>query len=1784
MKEQKINSLVKDFNELANSVQNELNEMLVVLSVGKVPGAEIIESFNQKIKNLHEKYTTIYSYAKSTLSEEELIPMGEAVSEYVQAIENSKSRVLKEQLNNIKNVLSRFLTVSSLIAAYSEALQPFQDEARGLLNQLNTEEPEDVSELLEVVTAPEIFIKIIDTSDLDSDKGIELLEKAGEFYPIRVQNGLARKAYFFDEIDVAINDTVAEVDNGIETTEVATEKSEEIDNNRSEREDKALYESESVKKQVEVAVTEIAEIREEETPANDVVANNALLVAVNKIKTSTPSASSFKKEIIKLPKEIRTILPLFTNMGILTEEQIHKFGVCMDCFYDNDEGKEKVICALEILANKGLIAKYLIEELNINAYCLTNYAYSCMMKDTISSQMKGFWAITYGQYKVCGKEEINQSMVMSVISKNESLLKYFYGIKKSLSDDEYYRVKASIKRSDKSCKVLVVCNDENICCEIISNNDELATSSCDHILFILDNTEYPESVGEQCKRLFVYSNENIIECQLPLSSGNSVRRQLEIVLEDKINNDSEEIMDKTTEEISASDEQIEGSDEKQEDLIEEAMTEQIGEYKDEPQSLAEDIDEIAEEDEGIPTDEEFCKMINEILDMPGKKDVNNTSSIIRALLLSKTASLVKGNTRCKDLYNKLLVSSALPIDEFAYTSSKLSEAFGYMEPEYECMMLASYLYALLVPGVAYDHGIKSQSEQFLFEYDTYFPSLTCVKSLFNKLIRVRELLPNGFSSAIIAVLGDAAENEKFVRGLQAQAKDLLTLPNIKTRMKALRPMYSNCFGSNSDLYNCMQIIVDNKNSEEDVEFVELVLSEYCYVQDGIFTLHDRKIGDKLNEAWYAVNPGNRYELEFDAKQQALRQFNSRLTLMKTWVEHKNNTQTGSIDIARVKSLRNEILKLIEETYVACQAVSAKYINVLLWMLRQMKWHLTAKIDYVETFSELLHTGIISMDDKGLPIINEAFIDVKYYEPWRNVLKHINYENGSIEIARSEIFNIDSDMFDNLHQLQLISHFFKEDGEEYDYHISEGQLNEAIRNANERKEQFKEKLELAYTYNRISETQKESLLSLTTQYEKLFYEIKDFGCWKQFLKALERQIDELAAKRKRSLRESLNERIAKLKDGETSELLKEAELLLERDLNFAVTEEYINRFDTGDTELTDEINAILHDEDLFSQFISDEVFSPLYNECMRWSGQTSKSLKNFGWDYLEKHIPNEWTSRLREDSKKLIQNWPVRKGNTTTVQIENLFTSFGLNIKNVTKVNGRKEEMFQLQIIPTARSMADYRHPIAAFGTQIKSPINVIVLYGNYTAKQLVDTISSMDLGGTAMVLIDRPLDRTVRRQIAEIFHTQTSGQNPFLLIDQVLTLYLAMHQVTERLPALLKCTLPYTTYQPFVRDGGSTADEMFCGRTRELATIIDPNGACVVYGGRQLGKTALLERAESRCMKLENHAYAVYSNIIGCKTEAAFVAKVIEDIQKKTDLTFAECDTIGKLCSQFDKLYRSKRIETMLLLLDEADNFLASIVSDNYKQIQPLIDLKRETKNNFKFVIAGLHNVCRAKNATTRNGIFGQLGTPLCVKPLSPTDALQLLSRPLRYLGFQIDRYPHLETILTNTNYYPGILQFFGYMLVETLTGQYGKYYHAVDGNPPFTLQDDQLGAVMNSADLNRSIRDKFRWSLELDPRYFMLARCIAVLYYLQDERAGHWLGFPVNDIMEIALEYDIHCLENVSEIDFEILLDEMVEMGILSRPQKGLYRLRRNSFIDIIGSTFDELDADIEKNNAEVE
>ena len=126
-----------------------------------------------------------------------------------------------------------------------------------------------------------------------------------------------------------------------------------------------------------------------------------------------------------------------------------------------------------------------------------------------------------------------------------------------------------------------------------------------------------------------------------------------------------------------------------------------------------------------------------------------------------------------------------------------------------------------------------------------------------------------------------------------------------------------------------------------------------------------------------------------------------------------------------------------------------------------------------------------------------------------------------------------------------------------------------------------------------------------------------------------------------------------------------------------------------------------------------------------------------------------------------------------------------------------------------------------------------------------------------------------------------------------------------------------------------------------------------------------------------------------------------------------------------------------------------------------------------------------------------------------------------------------------------------------------------------------QLGSVMNSADLNKSIKDKIRLTLELDSRYFMIARCITLLHYYHEGSYGDIYGFKLNEIIDIANEYSIHCLENEKPDEYKNLLAEMEEMGIVCQSE-GRYRLRKASFIDIIGENPEVLEQEIEQNNQE--
>lgn len=1751
MDTKEIEILISDFDSTAGKVKTALEGTMSCVSEGRIPRNIQIIELNEQLDKMKEEYLFIKSRAEElsgTTFEEDLdIP----VTEFKTIIENSEVQKIREKLLQAETTLNTFIRIKSVVDGYAKALQPMQKEASEVIIGHNDGIIDD-ERFIDATKLPALFVEAVLIEDIDSDRGIDLVDLIGEHFPKRVMAGVAAGKYYisddlqkikatFDEFSVSCSEKV--VDEEITSTFQMIE----------EENVQELVVDEDSCEEMEAKAVAIEEVVER-TKSDEVI------FSCNKPKSCTANASSFKSEIRGLPNAIGNVLPLFTSLGALTETQIYRYGICMDCYTSEaTEPREKLPNIIERLMSKGWLAAYEIDEEGTKAYCLSKYVYGCLGKSSIRSLQK-IWGISFGKLEFYGEEQISKQILCNFIEANERMLIYLEGVRKLLDIETYRRIRASIKWENEHFVVRIIDEGSEKTSVLMNSLDEKAKAEDEIVLYVVKTNETEAQVKQFNKNTYLFVNGKMC------NDGKS--RSLN---EEKTFDEYEKVepaLEKIVESIKVIDEPLKKI----------ADSEVDGELE----SLEDEMEALSDVHSSM-TDHELCAYVRILLNRYYDTEEERITAVSNAVLLAKASSLEAKWEESKELYNQLLYATAIPLDEFQHTSTTIPEIFQNNSPE--ALKLCAQMYSMLVPGSSYgnvrDYTLKSMNETSLRDYEQQFPSCSSYKELFSKLTGIGAIAPSGYTTSIIARLGDDAENQAYISSLGRQAKVLQTLPNIKTRMKTLPTMYNSCFGKNSELYECMSIITENRVTER--EFVEAILEDYCENVAGEFKISSDKIEKKLDAEWAAANPGNPFTLDFDARGQAIRQFLNRLNLMKLWYEHTDNSTEKGTDLSKLKTMRDDIIELCEKALATFNETELEYSNVVYWMIKYIKDYISGEFDAQTIYKSVLYTGRLSLDDKYMPCLDATLAGITYCEPWRSVIAHIETEVLPIEEVIDAISDKDSLMFDNLNQLSFIGRCIKEKKDEC--RVAENREKDALRAADVRTKKFKERLELAYTYDQISEVEKETLAGIMERQQIRFYGIRDYGCWRQFLDGLERQIIEIAIERKRSLRKKIDSRRSANPD---SVILKEALVLLERDTNLAVAEEYLNRFDAGETELSIDMESFVKPRNEFTTFLSEDVYDFILNAAKR---KTQKTMKEWGWDFVSGKLPADWTKRLKEDSQKIIYNWPAGRVQSTSDNairnacsaIEILFKGLGFDVKSVTLQKGTREETYMMELSQTPRSLADYPHPIAAFGTQIKPRMKVMVLYGNHTPGQIVEAVSMADNKGFSVVLLDRPLEKVARRQVGELSH-QKSGQNPFLLIDWVLLLHLAMHENTKRLPLLLTCTLPYTTYQPFVWDGGSTADEMFCGRTKELNDIMNPSGACVVYGGRQLGKTALLERAESRCHRPDNKEYAVFCSIIKKTTEKEVAELVVEKINVKTGLGLKNCTTLKEVCSQLEAFINNGQIVAFFLFLDECDDFLGSISDNAYQQLQPMIDLKRSSKNAFKFVLAGLHNVCRAKNSTERNGVFGQLGQPLCVKPLAPTDALQLLVKPLNYLGFQINLNPHLNTILTKTNYYPGILQFFGYKLLETLTDQYSKYYSAANGNPPFSLKEEQLGAVLSSADLNNSIKEKFRWSLELDQRYFMICRCITMLYHFDaEDQNSNWKGFSAEQIREMADTYDVHCLKKASNSEYINLLDEMVDMGILSKLEGDTYRLRRNSFVDIIGSDMDALERDIIENNVEV-
>ena len=1158
---------------------------------------------------------------------------------------------------------------------------------------------------------------------------------------------------------------------------------------------------------------------------------------------------------------------------------------------------------------------------------------------------------------------------------------------------------------------------------------------------------------------------------------------------------------------------------------------------------------------------ELCdKLISSLKDCEPQKEENAPDRIVQALIFLHALSLSKLKSMDKkeenDNYSKrekyknksiqFQLATNLKLDDGAQYNS---ETLGTFFPDDEDIHLkiSAFLRAMFAPDNEKDYPLYVLGDQLADQLDNYPPSL---KGILKDLVELRNT-ERGFSAAVLNHFADQTIKQKRDRAIAAKAGALKKGPNISAKLSGIPEFTELCFGKKSDIYDIMDSIENSVPNMREL------------IQDIVDELKDRsKIENYIAERWNQVKNPRVLKLENNARKQSVSWLEKQRDLMQEYLKYSESEKVNiSQEIIKIHETFHSKLTAAITSIPVDKAENSIICNALKYINEANEVGIAP--DATWDFSEFLYSSEVELDENNIPKFPLFFDDLPGMEAWRSVARHIAEKRIYLPAVLQRIKDdTDKYYFDNFaHGQKIEEYLIVKNQMTPDKKVPWDSNEKAAREySKEQEKRLVDEMEGAFAYGRIKEQEKEYLLELKDKFSNHFAKCKNYGHFNLSLSKFHILLEEKKGIIEEKLRKQFDNCIAKPKIDKDCPLAKEIEKLL-KNASFNVAEDYINRLESGEKDLPSDQG---YDEiDSLGDFL--EKWEGLNKLCQQ---NKNRSLKNWGPENL--HFNSNWTVRQKDSSRRLLENWPSEKHNTNNTNIQFFFEEIGFTIEKSEKIYSDTQLIFAVSIKPPDLNQPDYRHPIAAFGTYLAQSVKIICLFGNYAVTDLNDIIiNQLHLGDNSIVLYNTALKLEDRRKLIADFHNNYSGRNNFLLIDQVLALYLATLDISERMPAMLKTTLPFSSCQPFNQGSGLIPDEMFFGRKTELADILSNTGTNIVYGGRQLGKSALLFRAKSIAHRPENSEYAIYVDIKDKEPNEA-VHKIYEEIiQAKIPLRSLDNKNWEDLVTIIRNSIEKGKVKRLLVLIDEADKFLEKDEKDGFKMISLLINLGRQTRNRFKFVLAGLHNVARSKNAIERNGIFPQMPESLCIHPLSPMDASNLLKRPLLYLGFRKDHLKDLWPILAITNYYPGILHFFGHILINTvLYEQYRNYYNA-EKHPPYDLTENELRRIISDNRLNSSIKEKINLTLGLDQRYKILANIIAYQYYLDEhDETYRSKGYSVDTIRDLALSTEINQKENLTFENIRNLLSEMADMGILwENKDEGLFRLRRSSFLGTIGS-----------------
>lgn len=420
-----------------------------------------------------------------------------------------------------------------------------------------------------------------------------------------------------------------------------------------------------------------------------------------------------------------------------------------------------------------------------------------------------------------------------------------------------------------------------------------------------------------------------------------------------------------------------------------------------------------------------------------------------------------------------------------------------------------------------------------------------------------------------------------------------------------------------------------------------------------------------------------------------------------------------------------------------------------------------------------------------------------------------------------------------------------------------------------------------------------------------------------------------------------------------------------------------------------------------------------------------------------------------------------------------------------------------------------------------------------------------------------------------------------IVIDYAVSAFVATHY-PQSFKVVQQLALPFTCFSHYTVVAGNVPDEVFVGRAEELTDLAARDGSLFVYGGRQLGKSALLRKIQRDFSSVpDQHAVFIDLNAhgIGSWAEPSQLWPVLfEELRHHSGIVpkgVSNVRTASKVVQYIQDWLKAKDTRRLLVLLDEADAFLdkeSRTTKGRFANIYPLKGLFDDFAGRFKPVFAGLHKVQRLQNVSNTPLAHG--GRDILIGPLGAAAARDLVVKPLEALGYRFENPELIWGLLAFTNMQAGLIQVVCTDLVKHMQSR------PLRSSEPFvTITSNEIDTVTSQPKTREKIAEKLRLTIELEERY----RVITVAIAIQSMEDDFTEQYTVDDIQALCELYWLEGFEELNSSQFALYLDELVGLGVLIEGADQSFAVRSPNIVTMLG-TKDQLSRELVENRQQFE